>query len=467
MAPKFRTRKSTFTSAIVVMVVAGCMDAGTAPESPPPGSSGVRMALAEYNRGRKLGTADGKQLEAAAMQPGLTELTRYVALALADPGLRALVYRDMQRSPYAEHKLHLRSFLDGSGNAVGKKIRESSRRSREGLLASLDSLVDLEMYMPVQAHYAKWKGGNNIIVASLLQDGDQPVAFDLNGRPVTVRANTPPNIPTLVLVKSETDFTSAPAPQFEMACPDGCGGGGGGGTTDPAPTPTPPPPTPGIRMLSMTLIDDGEDNFFRGAPEIEVMFMGRRNSGYTNLAAVPANESSTTERRFDMNSGSYSAPSPGILIVSRTELDALFARFPTLNLDKVPFTIAVWEDDTDRGRIVDEDNWWSLALNTVQTVTWGLLGATDVQSSPCGPDEGGSCKPGGPLTVLGVVAGAISFGRLLTDLGQILTGDNDEYLGMAVGAHVLFNATGTTTVKTHALMQGRKKMGEITLQYRQ
>ena len=466
MALGFRTRKSTFAGAIVVMVVAGCMDAGTAPESPPPESSGVRISLAEYNRGRKLRRADGKQLEAAAMQPGLTQLTRYVALALADPGLRAQVYRDMQRSPYAEHKLHLRSFLDGSGNAVGKKIRERSGRSREGLLASLDSLVDLEMYMPVPAHYAKWKGGNNVIVASLLQDGDAPVAFDLNGRPVTVRADTPPQVPTLVLVKSETDFTSTPGPQFEMACPDGCGGGGGGGTPEPTP---PPPPTPGIRMLSMTLVDDGEDNFFRGSPEIEVMFMGRRISGYTNLAAAPANEgpNTTAERRFDMNGTSYTAPSPGILIVSRTELDMLFARFPGLNLDKVPFTIAVWEDDTDRGKIVDEDNWWSLGLHTIQTVTFGLLGATDVQSSPCGPNESGSCKPGGPLTVLGAVGAAVSFAKLVTDLGHILTGDNDEFLGIAVGANALYNATGTTTVKTHALMQGKKKMGEITLQYRQ
>ena len=59
----------------------------------------------------------------------------------------------------------------------------------------------------------------------------------------------------------------------------------------------------------------------------------------------------------------------------------------------------------------------------------------------------------------------ISFGQLLTDLGHILNGDNDEFLSIAVGANALYNATGTTTAKTHAILQGTKKMGEITLQY--
>jgi len=59
----------------------------------------------------------------------------------------------------------------------------------------------------------------------------------------------------------------------------------------------------------------------------------------------------------------------------------------------------------------------------------------------------------------------ISFGQLLTDLGHILNGDNDEFLSIAVGANALYDATGTTTAKTHAILQGTKEMGEITLQY--
>lgn len=154
----------------------------------------------------------------------LAQVTREIAVALADPAVRSMVYQQLHASPYREHKLHFGTFLRGdattllSGMAGVRNATLSPARSAGAVaasvavLATLDSIVDLEFYMPVKEHYAAWDGGERLIVASALDDdGSTPVGFDLTGRQVRLSADKPPATPTLVVVPVETDFSRIPS----------------------------------------------------------------------------------------------------------------------------------------------------------------------------------------------------------------------------------------------------------------
>ncbi len=423
----------------------GCAtDRTSEPEDPltPPNSS----AASSGPRMRR--TASGQLADAAHMKAVLDRLTRGLALALRDDRLRNELYRDIQASTYPEHKLHLRSYL-AEHAALFETVARKSERSAAGVLAALDSTVDIEIYLPVKEHYSRWKGGRELIVASLLEDDDEPVAFDIEGRPVKVNKKIAPDHATLVLVQVETDFSPAPDVSFEMACPDGCGSGGGG-TTEPPP---PPPPPPGIYMTYLSLVDDGEDNFFRGDPEIEVMLIGRTlRSGPSRveLADDAANEGPTATgvKRFNHNGSLYTAPfgSPGVLVARKTALDRIRSLYPGVPADSVPFNITVWEDDTDRGVIVDPDNIWADEVFTTSLMIPAIqLNLIQGRQDPWA----------GVLFVVG-----------LLNLLDENFGAKDDFLGTHVDRDEYRKRTGILVSRTHVLMKGNQKRGEMTLVFR-
>lgn len=173
----------------------------------------------------------GGQVSEQRMRVLLRQATREIAVALADDGVRASVYAELHASPYREHKLHLstllrktdRALLDGM--ATARQVARGEPATPDvtlapQVLATLDSIVDLEFYMPVKEHFAAWDGGATLIVASTLRDDERtPYAFDLSGVPVALSGAAPPATPTLVLVPVETDF-SRPA---TAAVPGGMG----------------------------------------------------------------------------------------------------------------------------------------------------------------------------------------------------------------------------------------------------
>ena len=79
----------------------------------------------------------------------LGKLTYGVALALRDDQLRNRLFEDLQASRFPEHKLHLRSYLGDRGKTLFDGIARKTARSYESVLASLDSTVDVEIYLPV------------------------------------------------------------------------------------------------------------------------------------------------------------------------------------------------------------------------------------------------------------------------------------------------------------------------------
>jgi len=199
------------------------------------------------------------------MQELLEQVTREVALALGDERIRRQVYTGLQMSPYSEHKLHFGNFLRGPGTPLLAAIAAARGATpspgaapvearTEAVLATLDSIVDLEFYMPVRQHFTAWDGDANLIVASALRDnGSTPVGFDLTGQAVTLSASQPPPTPTLVVVPVETDFSRVPsqsAPQRADAA----------ATADVG---------PGIYMTRAVVYSDHE-GWPRGDPEFEV-----------------------------------------------------------------------------------------------------------------------------------------------------------------------------------------------------
>jgi len=182
----------------------GCTDrASTAP---------LDETLARSDQGPLRLSVGGLWVSESEMADVHSRLIHDVAIALADQQLRAAVYDAIKQSPYREQKLHLRTFLQSDGAAVLSQVAEARDRPSVAVLAALDSVVDLEFYMPVAEHRARWTGGDNLIVAGVLDDdGRAPVGYDLDGNAVSLDPETPPITPALVLVPVETDFSANPA----------------------------------------------------------------------------------------------------------------------------------------------------------------------------------------------------------------------------------------------------------------
>ncbi len=213
------------------------------------------IANLDHDSGVMLESRSGTIVAKEVMQDGLSQITREVALALANPMVRQSVFKALHASPYPEHKLHLGTFLRQRDAILGPAMATARGQAATvaDVLATLDGIIDLEFYMPVKDHFAEWEGGNNLIVASVLRDdGTIPIAFDLSGdRFPIASAEDPPEVPALVLVPVETDFSRPQVSTYEA------------GAAASAAT------TPGIYMMSEYIPDDHE-GWSAGDPEFEV-----------------------------------------------------------------------------------------------------------------------------------------------------------------------------------------------------
>src|SRR5262249_17895888 len=148
----------------------------------------------------------------------------------------------------------------------GQALRDVARLSRDAeadVEADASRSVALEMYFPVPEHRASWNGGDDLLVATALKDGEAPVAFDTRGRRQVLSPLHPPARPVLAIEPVETDF-DAPASAAPFIC---CASGGG---------PTPPP---GLYMTASHFVQDFE-GWLKGSPEYEIHILGQ--SGQTD-----------------------------------------------------------------------------------------------------------------------------------------------------------------------------------------
>jgi len=239
----------------------------------------------------------------------LTQITRDVARALADSQIRQVVFAEIQNSPYREHKLHLSDLLRGSGQPLltGSAARRQVSQSR--VLATMDSLVDLEFYLPVPEQFSQWHGGSNLIVASALHDdGTAPIGFDLQGERVALSAENPPSVPTLAIVPVETDF-STPPPRVS-------------GVTSAQTS------VSGVYMTWQNIYDDHE-GWLMGGPEFEVHVFKQNDAGqYVDVGCSGEYQAAPY---YYNNDGYWSG-------------EVLLATEATVGTGRVQYQ--VWEDDT-------------------------------------------------------------------------------------------------------------------------
>jgi hypothetical protein len=397
-------------------LAAGCSDAANDGTLMPPSTD--------------VSAVPGQTAEAAA----LAQITRAVALAMQDQGLRQVVRNDLRASRFTpEHKLPFSDYLHGNGGILLAKMARETGRSREDLLALLGQVRPLEFYMPVPAHRESWTGGSELLVAGLLEDHTVPAAYALNGSPVQLQAETAPTTPTLAIVPVETRFneplqgalqnandragqaigtwTRAGGPSLMVsagecgggayqleyeACDTGGGGGGGGGTVvKPG----------GLYMTYSNVTNDGEA-WTKGAPEIEVHIHGPNGGDKTYGADLAcAGEHSTDPfRSFNQDSRTWSGE---VLLFNQQQITEYNTKYGSQG-----FNLMLWEDDDTSCTIKTDKNMTSVLAGIA-----GVVGAAAVVIE----------KPG--ATSSWVKAAGLFVGALYASASWLLS--NDDFLGAA------------------------------------
>ena len=292
--------------------------------------------LACSDRTPGTGPAPGPPPDTRAASPGTAppeQLARGLALALGDPGFRARVHAQLDGSPYREHKLPFQRFLAADGGLALAALAHGTGRAATELAREADSVVPLEMYLPVPEHRRRWTGDANVLVATALADHDVPVAFDVQGNRHLLDPERPPTTPVIAVVPVETDFSIKPSPLIaclEYCGGDGGGGGGGGGS--------PPPPSPGLCMTKAHFVDDFE-GWLKGSPEFEVHILGQKGQSDSLTDYQCAGEKQPGTYYFDQNDLDWSG---SVMLFSQSQLDAYNAAHPGQNVR----VFVVEDDDT-------------------------------------------------------------------------------------------------------------------------
>jgi hypothetical protein len=200
-------------------------------------------------------------------------LARRFALALNNPGFRAEVLGALDGSHQREGRVHLQRFLlRGQGRGLQRMAAGAGAPAGQ-IRADLAAAPSMEVYLPVPAHRARWRGGSDLVVATARADGEAPVAFDLRGRPRLLDPAEPPDTPVLALQSWEGKDGVECADEISKACNDW----GDDGWQEPtAPPPPPPSLTSGGLFLTATQFFDKFEGWLKGAPEFEIHVLGHK-----------------------------------------------------------------------------------------------------------------------------------------------------------------------------------------------
>jgi len=330
--------------------LAACTDrAGPGPTAPPDGPAVKASAPKDPS---------GSRSDAAA-RAAREHLARRVALALSDPGFRAYVKDAFDHSPVAEHKLQFQRWLQAVDRRALKALAKATRETETTVDEDARMAPALEFYIPVPAHRSAWKGGEDILVATALEDHESPVAFDLRGRRHVLSADTPPATPVLAVVPVETDFD---APSFGHLLPEDGGGGGGGGGL-PAPS-----PAPGLYMTASHFAQDFE-GWLKGSPEYEIHVLGQSGASDSLTSYQCVGEHAGGAYGFDQNALDWTG---SVLVFSQTQLNAYKAAHPNQNL-----RLLAVEDDDGACQIRLDGNRFKALQNALQAAYPNLTGGKD------------------------------------------------------------------------------------------
>ncbi|HEU5262325.1 MAG TPA: hypothetical protein VFU41_12980 [Gemmatimonadales bacterium] len=248
-------------------------------------------------------------------------LARRLALALSNPIFRTYLKTQLDASPIRERKLHFQRFLAADGRRALLDVARLGGGTVGDVEADAAAAVELEIYIPVPAHRAAWRGDANVLVATALTDHEAPVAFDPQGNRLLLSPEQPPATPVIALVPVETDFTSQPS---LVPCLFNCGGGGS------------PPTAPGLYMTKAHFVDDFE-GWLKGAPEFEVHILGQKGTTDSLTAYQCAGGAAAGPYYFDQNGKDWSGY---VLLFSATQIANYNVAHPNQN-----FRVFFVEDD--------------------------------------------------------------------------------------------------------------------------
>jgi hypothetical protein len=375
---------------------------------------------------------------AAPEQTRLERTARRVALALRNPALRHQIRSSLAASRFREHKLELQQLLRGNGRQLLTAVARESGDSETQVDADLNASGSLEIYLPLPNQRLEWNGTDDILVATALRDGDTPVAFDIRGRRQLLDRTTPPAGPVLAVLPAETDFTVDPA---RATClPETCPAGGGGGV----------PPAPRGIWLTQTSIYDLHEDWLRGSPEVEAMFMGPLTDTTKMNMIACANESASGLRYYDQDRSAWTG---NVLVADSMQLERVRAAYPPGTPWRlVRFTVAFWEDDTGRCQIASSSSFWGQKLAMVAQVVLGGMAVLGTDWTQPIDDEAWPIIVQLPLGLVGL-------------LGTI--GGSDDFIGSVVN-RTAWNPLhpNDQVYTTQVILDGKVRNGSATLVWR-
>ena len=336
----------------------------------------------------------------------MQRLARSFARALGDSAFRARIRTAFSQSSFPEQKIHFQGLLTASNRAVLRDIARLSGSSETAIQDDAVGAPGLELYMPVPAHRSKWNGNNQVLVATAIDDGDVPVAYDIRGREQLLDPLQPPVMPVISLVPVESDFSRRPAPvpcTLDTCPPTGGGGSGGsGGPTS--------PPAPGLYMTYAHTTQSFE-SWLKGNPEFEVHVLGQLGSTDSLRDYQCAGEHAGGPYAYDQNSLDWTG---SVVLFSQAQLDAYRSQHPGQSL-----RIFMVEDDDTACEIRNGNNTLESILAVVDAAYAVYTGGRDSTAG-----------------ILKYFQKARAFQKLLQRLGQLIN-TNDELVGNAVEDQVV------------------------------
>ena len=357
------------TALALLATLAGCGDradsgptgpgiTAPAPGAPPSTASGAAEAV-----GGPAGPASRAAQE---------RLTWRLALALAEPDFRTYVSQALDRSPVREHKLQLQGFLGRANGRARAALARAGGDDQTAVEADAQSTIALELYLPVAAHRATWRGGEDLLVATARDDGETPVAYDTRGHRRLLDPRTPPATPVLAVVPVETDFSGD---SIGLMLPDGDvggtgSGGGGGGSTGGTTTTTPTPP-PGLYMTYSHFREDFE-GWLKGNPEYEIHILGQSGASDSLTSYQCAGEHAGGYNAFDQNNLDWTG---NVLLFTQAQLTAYKTAHPNQNV-----RILAIEDDDGACQIRLDGDRFKNFQTTLQNAYPNLSGGKDSTS---------------------------------------------------------------------------------------
>lgn len=383
-------------------------------------------------------------------QSALQEITRAVALALGNPGIRMKVLTDMQQSRVREHKLDFNSYLSGQlGQQLLNAAAAATARTPSDLLVLVNRIRPLEFYMPVAAHRRTWQGGGEVLVAAQLKADDTPVGFSVSGESVALSPTHAPNAPTLALVPVETDFAQQQAvstpngirvpskrASFSIEPPPDCDPATQSCTcTSDCVQPPAGIPTTAPSGLYMTFSDlyDAAEPWIKGSPEVEAHILGPELADAPTLARQIScsGEHASGWKSFDQNANQW-----GGVVLLLSEQEMVSRGYTTGATEHRGFSVVLYEDD-DQSCVIHDDG-TRLGYDFIQTAMFAGTGVA--VAAGCG---GWVC----------VIGDALVDGFATIYYAIQLFETNDDYLGVAVpraNAPQYTNGLATHTLIKHA-----------------